>query len=129
MSIAEWREMPKGDYWIPELADTAYFARLRKDHSDKAAWTDEQLNDYFNENDQKYPTTWDHVGDANDDYEPLADAYFALRERLRDTAAMLESLETAVAYCMVLQGVIPNSVDDMRDAHAILKRLKEEGLL
>lgn len=65
-------------WWFPELADATYFARLREDYPDKAGWTDDELNDHFNEGGQKYVDTWDHLGDARAQFEALADAYLEL---------------------------------------------------
>lgn len=65
-------------WWFPVLADADYFARLRRDYPEKANWTDEQLNSYFNKTDCKYVDTWDHLGDAREQFEQLADAYLEL---------------------------------------------------
>jgi len=74
--------MGERPYWAPELADAEYFARLRKDYpEDTAGQSDEELADYF-EVRGKYATTWDHAGDAYNDYEPLADDWIKLREAL-----------------------------------------------
>ena len=68
----------KGEYWWPELADADYFARMRKDYPEHSHLSDEELGEYF-EVRGKYADTWDHAGDAYNDYEPLADDWFKLR--------------------------------------------------
>jgi hypothetical protein len=73
--------MAEKPWWFPQLADAAYFARLRDDYPDKAGLTDADLNAYFNPNDLKYVDTWDHLGDAREQFEALADAYLALLSR------------------------------------------------
>ena len=80
--MSELPKYPSGDHWVPVPIDAAYLARLRSDYPEHASESDEELLDYFNEDGGKYATLWDHVGDAHSDYEPLADAYFALRAYL-----------------------------------------------
>ena len=73
--------MDKADekpWWFPRVVDQEYFDELREDYPDKAHWTNEELDDYFNEYGRKYSITWDHVGDAYEEYEELADAYLKL---------------------------------------------------
>jgi hypothetical protein len=74
----------KKPYWWPELIDEAFFARLRKDYPENAHMSDEELAEYYEVAGQKYADCWDHVGDARGDWEPLADAYLALRAACKD---------------------------------------------
>ena len=69
-------------WWFPVLTtDPDWINTIRVDYpEDTAEMTDEEIvMDYGD--DQKYATTWDNIGDAHDDYEPLADAYLALLEQ------------------------------------------------
>lgn len=67
-------------WWEPELADDDYVARLRADYPEKCdGMSDEWVRDHFNPTGGKYIVTWDHVGDAYQQFEALADAYLALR--------------------------------------------------
>ena len=75
-------------YWFPELCDEAYFKRLREDYPDKAEMSDEELHDYYNEG-RKYAVTWDHVGDAYEEYENLADAFLGL---VKASGEMLDTM-------------------------------------
>lgn len=71
--------MSEKPYWWPELADDAWRARLRDDYPEETAdWSDEKLDDYYNEHGWKYVDTWDHLGDAREEYEKLADAFLKL---------------------------------------------------
>jgi len=73
--------MSEPEWWEPVLADAAYIARLRKDYPEKCdGMSDEWVLDYYAEG-RKYPVTWDHVGDAYEQYEKLADAYLALKAK------------------------------------------------
>jgi hypothetical protein len=81
----------KSEWWYPTKADSAYFERLRNDYPDKADWPDERLHDYFSYG-AKYPTNWDHIGDAYGEYEPLVDAFFAMEEALIEQAAEIDRL-------------------------------------
>ena len=63
-------------WWEPVPTDAAYFARLRSDYPENAHMSDDELRDHY-EVHEKYVVTWDHVGDAYAEYEPLADAYLS----------------------------------------------------
>lgn len=67
-------------WWWPEVIDDDYLARLRADYPHKADLEDESLLDYFDDgkSNGQFSTTWDHVGDAYDEYEKLARAFLAL---------------------------------------------------
>lgn len=69
--------MAEKPYWFPTLVDKPYFDQLRKDYPDNAHMSDEELHEYY-ANGAKYSTTWDHIGDAYEDFEPLADAFLTL---------------------------------------------------
>lgn len=84
----------KREWWEPQPTDAAWLARLRSDYEDKAGWSDEQLMDYFNEYGRKYAVTWDHVGDAYEQFEALADAYLKLRAASTSTAAQAQGGST-----------------------------------
>lgn len=82
----------KSEWWYPTKADAAYFERLRSDYPDKADWSDERLHDYF-EDGAKYSTTWDHIGDAYDEYEPLVDVFFAMESALLAAVEFVEDMQ------------------------------------
>lgn len=66
------------EWWFPTRVDDKYFARLREDYpEDTEGKSDEELHDYYCEG-QKYATTWDHTGDAYEQFEKLADAFLEL---------------------------------------------------
>lgn len=67
-------------YWEPVLTDEAWCSRIREDYPEKAKWSNEELIAYFGKG-RKYAVLWDHLGDAYSDFEPLADAYLALKEK------------------------------------------------
>ncbi len=70
--------MTKGrPYWFPKLVDNAYLQQLRDDYPEQAHLDDDSLKEHFDLW-WKYADTWDHLGDARDEYEKLADAYLAL---------------------------------------------------
>ena len=71
-------------WWFPEVTDAAWVERMRMEYPDEtAAKGDDEVREYFADG-AKYATTWDHVGDAYDEYEKLADAYLALLETAGD---------------------------------------------
>lgn len=68
---------------FPTPTDAAYIARLREDYPEVCdGKSDDWVIDHYNPNGCKYveQTLWDHLGDAGNDYERLADAYLALRD-------------------------------------------------
>lgn len=74
-----------GEWWFPIVCDDKYFSRLRDDYPDMAEESDEYLHAYYNGN-RKYSITWDYIGEAYEEYEKLADAYFELLEELKKSA-------------------------------------------
>lgn len=82
--------------WFPQLVDDAYLARLRKDYPENAHLDDDALRSEYG-CESKYGVTWDHIGDAYDEYEPLADAYLELRDELsalkEENAKLRKALE------------------------------------
>jgi hypothetical protein len=69
-------------WWIPELTDAAWCARIREDYPEDAADSDDDtIRDEYADG-WKYADTWDHLGDAREQFEQLADAYFALTAEL-----------------------------------------------
>ncbi len=81
-------------WWFPVRIDAAYFARLRKDYPDKTDWSDEELREHFDGEDEKYSFTWDHLGDAKEEFEELADAFFKLHAD--HLAAIKEAREAGI---------------------------------
>jgi hypothetical protein len=77
-------------YWFPVVCDKAYFKQLREDYPDNASMSDEDLHNHYNE-DRKYVVTWDHVGDAYQKYEPLADAFLELVKASEQLLAAMDS--------------------------------------
>ena len=76
-----------GPWWWPRLTDGAWLARIREDYPEEAHRSDEGLRDYYADG-RKYDVLWDHVGDAYEQFEPLADA----------ALEMLEAARAAVEY-------------------------------
>ena len=66
-------------WWWPVPTDAKWLARIRADYPDHAGWSDEDLRDHYAEG-WKSADTWDHLGDAREDYQMLADAFLDLVE-------------------------------------------------
>ena len=78
--------MAKKPWWEPVLADAAYAARLRADYPETCEGkSDEWVLDHYADG-RKYAVTWDHVGDAYEQFEELADAYFELKSQVGKSA-------------------------------------------
>ena len=70
----------KKPWWWPVVTDEKYIARLREDYPEETTrMSDEEVRDYY-DNGRKYSNLWDHVGDAADEHEKLADAFLKLVE-------------------------------------------------
>jgi hypothetical protein len=65
-------------YWWPQLKDDEWRAQLRKDYEEAADMNDEELDDHYGEGANKYVDLWDHLGDAREEYQYLADAFLKL---------------------------------------------------
>jgi len=75
----------KKPHWFPVLTDAKWISRVRKDYPlDTAGMGDDALRDEYADG-WKYADTWDHLGDARQDYEYLADAYLKLLAKTRET--------------------------------------------
>ncbi len=92
----------KPPFWFPKLADSGYIERLRKDYPEHAQLTDGELLEYFNRG-LKYVITWDHVGDAYENYAPLADDYLLRRKKQEKLLEMCEAMIAEVVKIMADQ--------------------------
>ena len=76
-------------YWWPVLSDESWCDRLRSEYPEHSDKSDEELRDHFADG-WKYADVWDHLGDARDDWEGLADAFF---EQQKELAALRKDKE------------------------------------
>lgn len=67
------------EWWFPKRVDAALVARLRKDYPEDAELSDGDILAKYEYDGKKFATTWDHLGDAQDQFDRLADAYLKLR--------------------------------------------------
>lgn len=72
--------MARKEYWHPQLTDAAWAQKIRKEYG-LGDVTDEEIRETYADG-AKYAVTWDHVGDAYDDWEQLADDWIRLRTQL-----------------------------------------------
>ena len=71
-------------WWEPTLTDDKWVKSIRKDEPEETKdMTDEDVISEYNEYDRKYEVLWDHLGDAYEEYEYLADAYLKLKDKLK----------------------------------------------
>jgi len=71
---------PKREWWWPQETDSAWCRETRNEgykDEDKDA-DDEEIREEYADG-QKYWTGWDHVGDAYEQFEPLADDWRRLK--------------------------------------------------
>ena len=71
------------EWWYPQLTDRTFVAALRRDYHHDAALSDEVLIKKYAEG-RKYAVTWDHLGDAYDQFEQLSDAYLTALDQLKN---------------------------------------------
>ena len=64
-------------WWFPRPTDAAWCAYIRSEYDDAADLSDDEIRNKYAEG-QEYATTWDHCGDAYEQFKELADAYLAL---------------------------------------------------
>jgi hypothetical protein len=71
-------------YWFPVLNDADYLKRLREAYPGDAHLDDDDLrHKYTNDPDARYVDVWDHLGDAREDWEQLADHFLEAIRILR----------------------------------------------
>lgn len=77
-------------YWYPDPTNHEYCDRIRKDYSEKGAEdkSDEEIIEEYAEG-REYSVLWDHIGDAYDDYKPLADNFLKSIELLKKCEKVL----------------------------------------
>ena len=63
--------------WFPVPTDSIWLKGIRDNYPNDAHMPDDELRELYNEG-AKYENLWDHVGEAYEDYEKLADAYLEL---------------------------------------------------
>lgn len=67
--------MTERPYWWPVLTDDLWIAQIRASYpEDTDGLSDEGVREHF-AGGRKYADVWDHLGDARDDWEMLADAF------------------------------------------------------
>lgn len=74
------------EWWFPRKVGKETAERLREDYSNTEEKSDEELLWEFGYATHKYenPALWDHVGDASEAYEKLADAFLELLEEYEE---------------------------------------------
>jgi hypothetical protein len=111
--------------WYPTICDKEYCKRLRQEYPeyDKDS-DDEELIDYFNEG-RKYEILWDHIGDAYEEYEPLADAFLKQQALLDKAAEIIEGYVAVAELAVLLNPKLPPAkVGSLTDcARAWLKKV------
>jgi|GEM_PF-6581190 len=81
----------KKEFWYPKLVDADYVQGLREDYPEEIEddWDDDVVRDQFDCT-SKYAQLWDNIGDAYDDFEPLADAFLELE---KENDKLLKTIE------------------------------------
>lgn len=83
--------------WYPVLCDAAYCEQLRVEYPETAEYSDEELIDFYDDG-NKYSTTWDHLGDAIQHYEPLCDSYLKLEAQLKRAISIIKTGKALGVY-------------------------------
>lgn len=83
----------KTEWWEPQLVDHEFCERLRKDYPEDAHLDDESIAEEYEYTFGEFATTWDHTGDAYEQFQPLAKAYCELRSENARLRAAIEQLK------------------------------------
>lgn len=86
----------KDEWWYPIRMDAAYVERLRRDYPDGTAGKDDATVRADYDSCEKYEHSWDHQGEAYDQFEPLADAFLLLESRAVELETENEALKKRV---------------------------------
>lgn len=129
----------KKEWWYPKLIDSDYVKKLREDYPDGTQGLDDEMALEKFDNSQKYSTLWDHVGEAYEQFEPLADAYLELEGKVDDALNVLDwsvgvsqdvLIKLLIYVSMILKGQI-NSMDLRKEGFDLdalkLERDKSKG--
>lgn len=68
-------------YWHPLQRQQEFINEMKIDYPEDAHLSDDEIMKKHEEFGRKYSVCWDHIGDAWNDYEPLADAFIELEEK------------------------------------------------
>jgi len=81
------------EWWFPKLTDSAWCQEKRSDYPDYAHLDDDALREKYAKG-RKYQVLWDHLGDAYEEWEKLADAFAAQAAQI---AALTEQRDAEIA--------------------------------
>jgi len=80
--------MSKREWWYPqtkkEMAD-----ELREEYPEQKELSDQEILDQFDISDSKYATTWDNLGDAQEQFEKVADRMLEQEEDIKRLRGLL----------------------------------------
>jgi hypothetical protein len=80
----------KKPFWWPEPVNDEWRARIRADYPEETQdMDDDDIDDKYTEG-WRYADTWDHLGDAREEYQHLADAFLKLVAETGKTPADFE---------------------------------------
>jgi len=87
--------MSKREWWYPqtkkEMAD-----ELREEHPEQKELSDQEILDQFDISDIKYVTTWDNIGDAQEQFEEVADRLLEQEEDIKRLRGLLRESQDYV---------------------------------
>jgi len=88
--------MSKREWWYPqtkkEMAD-----ELREEYPEQKELSDQEILDQFDISDSKYATTWDNLGDAQEQFEKVADRMLEQEEDIKRLRGLLRRSQPFVA--------------------------------
>ena len=116
------KTQPSNPWWYPTKCEEAYFAQLRKDYPEIADMSDEELNEYYNEG-KKYQILWDHIGDAYEEYVPLADAFLKAESRVKELEGVLKKISNIFTTNLLSDGGLVSFIGNK--VIAILEQVDE----
>ena len=74
--------MSEQPWWFPVETDAAWVERVRQDYPEQTAGKDDHWVRVKYADGAKYQVLWDHLGDAYEQFEALADAYIDLARKV-----------------------------------------------
>jgi len=119
--------MADNPWWYPQLVDAELLAGLRKDYPESAHLSDEELAKEYECN-QKYAVYWDHVGEAYEEYEKVADRMLELEKEVERLGGLLRDRRLAELAALraprhlpVYTGMLPN--DGVKEAADAIQKV------
>ena len=86
------KEIEVNDEYYPDLCDKSFFDDIKKHYPEKNHLNYEEFHNFYCDG-SKYATCWDHIREAYNYYEPLADRFLESLLIIKEQQEEIEKLK------------------------------------